>query len=289
MNRVSPQLGTPAVSLAHFDHPPGLEHCDPDHEVAAADSISFVQAGEFDMIVGGRRWRFLPGMMFVATRGMQFACRHEKGRTDDLCLSVAFGEQAVEDLRSAGIPPLVAPAAHLTRRARYLRHRLASCERGDEIRLELLSAALYESLAAGDQGTPRRHEPGATAVMRRIDRAVERIEQDYARPLSLDHLASTAGMSSFHFARVFRELVGMPPHRYLTAVRLRHAVARLEQGATVSATALDVGFGSLGHFITAFRKRFGVVPSAARRGVRLPSMRAAVSAPIWGLVESERR
>lgn len=289
MNRVSPQLGTPAVSLAHFDHPPGLEHCDPDHEVAAADSISFVQTGSFDVAVDGRRRRFVPGMMFVATRDMRFSCRHEDGRLDDRCLSVAFGEQAVEDLRSAGIPPLVAPAAYVTRRARYLRHRLASCERGDEIRLELLSAALYESLAAREEGAPRRHDPGATAAMRRIDRAVERIEHDYARPLTLEDIASAAGMSSFHFARVFRTLLGMPPHRYLTAVRLRHAVLRLEQGAAVSTTALDVGFGSLSHFITAFRKRFGVVPSAARRGVRLPSMRAAVSAPIWGLVGSKPR
>ena len=46
------------------------------------------------------------------------------------------------------------------------------------------------------------------------------IEARYAEPLSLSTLARDSGMSLFHFARIFAELEGRPPHRFLTDVRL---------------------------------------------------------------------
>jgi len=49
----------------------------------------------------------------------------------------------------------------------------------------------------------------------------------------------------------------------------------------VTFTCYEVGFGSLSHFVTAFRKRFGVVPSAVRRGGNAHALRAGLSAPSW--------
>jgi AraC-like DNA-binding protein len=95
----------------------------------------------------------------------------------------------------------------------------------------------------------------------------------------LGALAQSAGLSPFYFARAFQRFVGVPPHRYLTGVRLRHAARMLDDGAGVTFTCYEVGFGSLSHFITAFRKRFGVVPSAARRGSLVPALRAGLSHP----------
>jgi AraC family transcriptional regulator len=117
--------------------------------------------------------------------------------------------------------------------------------------------------------------------MRRIDRAVELIEAHFARRLALGDLATAAGLSPYYFARVFRRFVGVPPHRYLTAVRLRHAARLLDEGAGVTFACYECGFGSLSHFVTAFRKRFGVVPSAARRGQRIAAVTAGVSTPLW--------
>jgi AraC family transcriptional regulator len=65
-------------------------------------------------------------------------------------------------------------------------------------------------------------------------------------------------------------------------VRLRHAARLLDEGASVTFTCYEVGFGSLSHFVTAFRKRFGVIPSAARRGESVHALRAGLSAPPWG-------
>lgn len=281
MNRVAVLLETPAVTLQEFDHPAGDVHCDPDQEVSHRDSISFVEEGTFDAHVDDEHWELKPGTLFLTRRGMPFACRHHDEVPTDRCLTVMYSETAVEDLMRADLPALRPPIARMSARRQYLRHRLRSCARGEEIRLELLAGALFESLAAHRQSAPPRMDAQVTPLMRRIDCAVQLIETDYTRGLTLGDLASSAGLSPFYFARAFQRFVGVPPHRYLTGVRLRHAARMLDEGAGVTYTCYEVGFGSLSHFVTAFRKRFGVVPSAAKRGVQVHALRAGLSAPSW--------
>lgn len=281
MNRVAVLLQTPAVALMEFDHPPGTEHCDPDQEVSSSDAISFVEDGAFDAHVDDEHWQFAPGSLFVTRRGTTFSCCHHDDLPTDRCLTVSYSDAAVEDLMCVDLPALRPPFARMSARRQYLRHRLRSCEPGDEIRLELLAGALFESLAANRASAPARVDASVTPLMRRIDRAIQLIETDFARGLTLGDLASAAGLSTFYFARAFQRFVGVPPHRYLTGVRLRHAARMLDEGAGVTFTCYEVGFGSLSHFVTAFRKRFGVVPSAAKRGTRVHALRAGLSAPTW--------
>lgn len=102
-------------------------------------------------------------------------------------------------------------------------------------------------------------------VSARIARARDRIEASLARGVSLDELATEAGMSRFHFARAFRDTVGDPPHRYLTRCRIRRAT-ELMRDPTLSLTdiALSVGYSSHSHFCTAFRSVLGRTPRQAR-------------------------
>jgi AraC-like DNA-binding protein len=117
--------------------------------------------------------------------------------------------------------------------------------------------------------------------MRRIARAAELNESDYARPLKLAELAAAADMSPYHFVRSFGSLVGVPPHRYLIAVRLREAVRQILDGANVTGACYAVGFSTPSHFTAAFRQRFGVVPSALLRG-RNPALIRALNVGPWG-------
>ena len=281
MNRIAPLLETPAVALMEFDHPPDADHCDPDQEVASSDSINFVEDGSFDVHVDDEHWRLAPGTLFVARRGMTFSCRHTDEAPSDRCLTVSYSGGAVEDLMRIDLPALRPPFARMSARRQYLRHRLRSCVAGEEIRLELLAGALFEALAVNRMSAPARVDANVTPLMRRIDSAMELIETDYARGLTLGDLAAAAGLSTYYFARAFQRFVGVPPHRYLTGVRLRHAARMLDDGAGVTFTCYEVGFGSLSHFVTAFRKRFGVVPSAAKRGAHVHALRAGLSAPTW--------
>jgi AraC-like DNA-binding protein len=220
-------------------------------------------------------------MLFVTTSGLEFTCTHAHECPSDRCLSVAFTAEAIEELQCAGLPAMRASARYESSRQRFLRHRMLTCRAGDEMRFELLAGALYQSLTGTDGRPVRGGGAAVTDVMRRIDRAAQLIEAEYGRPLTLRQLADAAGMSAYHFSRVFHTLTGLPPHRYLTAVRLRHAVRLLDQGASVTHTCFEVGFVSLSHFTTAFRRRFGVLPSARRRGRRLLTLRAALANPLW--------
>jgi len=281
VNRVDVLLRTPAVALTSFDHPPGTTHQDPEHEVAACDSINFVEDGSFSVRMQGerRRWKLDSGSVFVAAKGMGFTCTHDSHMPTDRCLSVVYDAQASEDLRRADVPVLRPPALRATERQRYLRHRLHSCGAGQEIRLELLAGALFETCARSE-ATTHGCAGDLSRHARHVDRVLDLIEADFARTLTLADLARAAGMSPFHFARAFRALTGLPPHRYLMAVRLRHALRLLRQGAGVTFTCYEVGFGSLSHFITSFGKRFGVTPSATRADAGWRELRASLASAI---------
>jgi AraC family transcriptional regulator len=256
---------TPAVALEAFEHPPHTEHRDPAHEVAMGFCLNFVEGGSFRVRPerGEAVWRVTPEMLLVTTPGAVLSYHHDETHPTDRCTTIAYTDASVEQLSAARHTRLVAGVRPLTNRQQYLRQQLTSCACSDDVRFEALAGELFLTLTGPDAGG---REPLFRAELlswyaARVERARELIDADYHEPLSLTRLAREVGMSPFHFARVFRELVGVPPHRYLTGVRLTQATRRLEAGASVTDTCLAVGFGSLSHFVTAFRHRFGVTPS----------------------------
>lgn len=265
MNRVTALVRTPTVSLERFDHAPGVAHHDPERERAGGHAVSLVERGSF-RVRTDRRWRLVAaGTLFVTRPGLEFSCTHDTEQPDDCCLSVAFADQAIESLRGIGARPSRALVQPRSNRRTYLAQALAGCAPGDEARVEALAGALHATLADCRSATTRLYRADRLSwYARRLDAAKARIDTDFAAPLSLTALARDAGMSTFHFARVFAELEGLPPHRYLTQVRLAHAASRLRQGDSVTTTCYAVGFGSLSHFVTSYRRHFGVTPSATR-------------------------
>ena len=101
----------------------------------------------------------------------------------------------------------------------------------------------------------------------RVRRACARIDADYASDLTASALARECGMSLFHFSRVFAELAGMPPHRYLLEARFNAAAAMLREGRSVTETCFAVGFGDLSHFTRSFSRWHGAPPSALARQI----------------------
>lgn len=121
------------------------------------------------------------------------------------------------------------------------------------------------------------------AILRRLCRAQELARASYGAPLSIDDLAGAAGLSRFHFARAFRAAFGVPPHAYLTRVRLDEARRRLARGASVTEACLDAGFSSLGSFSTLFKREIGASPQAwqrsARRVIGVPALWPSLFVP----------
>jgi len=103
-------------------------------------------------------------------------------------------------------------------------------------------------------------------TFRRLCRARDFLHDRHAEPLGLADLARQAGLSRFHFLRLFRDAFGVTPHEYLTRVRLGRAKTLLAvDHHSVTEVCFDVGFSSLGSFSTLFAERFGCPPSAWRK------------------------
>ncbi|HIG73551.1 MAG TPA: AraC family transcriptional regulator [Bacteroidetes bacterium] len=101
--------------------------------------------------------------------------------------------------------------------------------------------------------------------LRRLRKARDRMDREYALPLNVAALARTAGMSPSHFTRRFREAYSETPYAYLMTRRIERAKALLRRGdRNVTEVCFEVGFASLGSFSTRFSEIVGEPPSAYR-------------------------
>ncbi len=113
-----------------------------------------------------------------------------------------------------------------------------------------------------------------------VERVILAMRERLGDPLTLEELAEIAIISPYHFDRVFRHLVGIPPFQFLGTLRME-AAKRLLLTTRLSVTdvSLEVGYNSLGTFITRFTQLVGVAPRRLRRlatdadSLRLRSLR----------------
>ena len=110
---------------------------------------------------------------------------------------------------------------------------------------------------------------------RRMLRARDEMDRRYAEPLDVPTLAAVAHLSASQFGRVFKEVYGETPHRYLQRRRVERAMTLLRQtDRPVTDVAWDVGFASLGTFSRTFSTIVGLLPDRVPR--RPPARRRAV-------------
>jgi AraC-like DNA-binding protein len=107
------------------------------------------------------------------------------------------------------------------------------------------------------EGRPER-DRGARA---RVARALEVMHDRFTENVSVDELATVTGLSPFHFIRTFRSGFGMPPHAYLTQIRLRHARAALASGIAPADAAIAAGFCDQSHLTKHFKRSYGITPA----------------------------
>ncbi|WP_139670897.1 AraC family transcriptional regulator [Pseudomonas sp. F16(2018)] len=98
-----------------------------------------------------------------------------------------------------------------------------------------------------------------------VARARELLESQLADPPSLEALAAAVNLSPFHFARVFRQATGLPPHAWLKQRRLARARELLKRGQAVLEVAFTLGFADQSHLSRQFKQAYGVPPGAYRQ------------------------
>jgi len=81
-------------------------------------------------------------------------------------------------------------------------------------------------------------------------------------------LADVVKLSSYHFVRAFKQSFGLPPHRYLSSLRMQRAKSLLANpDMSVTQVGFNLGFSDTSSFTTTFRKHTGLTPTAYRRNL----------------------
>jgi AraC-like DNA-binding protein len=232
-------------------------------------SVAYVRKGSFGCTKRGRSFELVAGSILVGHPGDEYVCTHDHHICGDECLSFALAPELVDriggkpDVWRTGCAPPLPELMVLGELAQA-----AACGRSD-IGLDEVGHALahrFVEVVSGRTPKPLR----ATARDRR--RAVETalwIDAHSHQPIELEDAADQAGLSPFHFLRLFSSVLGVSPHQYLLRSRLRHAARLLaDDERPVTDVAFDVGFGDLSNFVRTFHRAAGVSPLRFRQASR---------------------
>jgi AraC-like DNA-binding protein len=231
-------------------------------------SVSYVRKGSFGCHHRGRFFELIAGGLFIGHPGDEFMCTHDHVCGDE-CLSFFLEAELVQSIGDAkpvwqagAVPPL--PGLMVLGELAQ-----AAAEGRSDIGLDEIGHLLASRFVATISGKPP--QP-ARLTARDRRRAVETalwIDANSHREIELEDAAREAGVSPFHFLRMFSATLGVTPHQYLLRSRLRHAARRLvDDNAAVTDIAYDVGFADLSNFTRTFHRAAGVSPLKFRQAAR---------------------
>lgn len=136
--------------------------------------------------------------------------------------------------------------------------RYGGCEAALAVgRVAVIDCAQYQYYATS--GTVQQHQEA-------MKEAAAFLREHLGEPVHIAELARRAGMSEFHFQRVFRHILGQSPYEYLTRLRVDRArLLLLTSEKSVAEIASLVGYADVRSLIRHFKSREGCTPSALRK------------------------
>lgn len=180
----------------------------------------------------------------------------------------AMGSSAETAISSARVGSLALPAAMIVR---SMLSASAACI-GTPLFHESCVYALLELIEEEEGGV---HSTSVHRLARsKLDHARELLQQHHTSPPTISALARAVGTNEFTLKRAFKDAFGITIYGHVRRYRMEQAAVRLDQGATVQDAAAAVGYNCPRAFADAFRRSFGVLPSAmARRHHRIAPAR----------------
>jgi AraC family transcriptional regulator len=256
-------------SITVLDYRCGASSSDrPFTECHQQHSVSFLRRGSFGLRYRGALHELVEGAAMIGHAGDEFCCLHDHHDGGDECLSFQLSPHCVAELglpetswRTGALPPLA---------GLMVLGELGQAAVDGHIGLGLdeIAQLFVRRFAALAGGTA----PTALALRsndrRRAVGAAMWIGANAREEIDLDRGAAEAGLSPFHFLRLFKRALGVTPHQYLLRCRLREAARLLGDGCSVTDAAYDVGFKDLSNFVRTFHRAAGVSPGQFQRTMR---------------------
>jgi AraC-like DNA-binding protein len=243
-------------------------------------SVAYVRKGSFGYQAQGRAFELVAGSLLIGRPGDEYMCTHDHHVCGDECLSVQLTPEMAEmtgvnprSWRSGGLPP-VPELLVLGELAQ------AAAEGRSDVGLDEVGLLLVARCAEVVSGKSQKATKAAARDRRRAVETAMWMDAKAHEPIDLEGAAGEAGLSPFHFLRLFRDVLGVTPHQYLVRARLRRAARLLaEDGRSITDIALDVGFADLSNFVRTFHRAAGVSPRRFRRAARAGSLQIESLAP----------
>lgn len=223
-------------------------------EAPSAFRVTFVRAGAFRALVGGRTVPADPSVAYLDAPGGESSIAHRAGSVDR-CTAVEVSAPFLAELTGGAAPP-----AHATVDGRLaVAHRLlaARAATADPFELAERTARLLGAvLAARSAPKPDRQL---------VDRAREVLAADPAVP-GLREVAARVGCSPYHLSRVFHAETGATLTAHRNRIRVHRALEAIEAGhQDLAGLAADLGFADHAHLTRTVRRECGHPPRALRR------------------------
>jgi AraC family transcriptional regulator len=127
----------------------------------------------------------------------------------------------------------------------------------------LSSALTLHLLREYTTGKPKLKQAGRRLTRQMLLRAVEYIQDQLGKELTVSSVAEAVSMSPYYFTRLFKEATGKSPHQFIIEARVSKARHLLERGnISISEAAYEVGFVDQSHLTRHFKRAFGLPPKA---------------------------
>jgi len=231
-------------------------------------SISYVRKGSFGLRSRGKSSELVVGSVLIGHPGDEYTCTHEHVCGDE-CLSFFFAPDLVETIGDSRAPWQIGSAPPLPEIVVLGELAQSAADGSSDLGLDEIGQVLASRLVEVVSGKVRRSGPDAARDRRRAVETALWIDANSHKPINLEDAAAEAGISPFHFLRLFSQALGVTPHQYLVRSRLRHAARRLtEDDAPITDIAYDVGFADLSNFVRTFHRAAGASPLKFRQASR---------------------
>ena len=241
---------------------------------------TFSGEAEFQEREGNGPWithRIKKGSFFLTTGGGPYECRWKALTPEPFLSMMTFVElpllkRAMEEVfgaksakvRLRDLSAFTDP--DLSWMMEGVRQELMA-RRASVLRVQGLAQLIATHLARNYAEIPKDNAGESAALPGfKLKQVTDWIESHLDEEFNLDQLAEQAGLSKFHFHRLFRQATGVSPAKYQLNARMNEARRRLrETKQSVIDVALDLGFSSPSHFAQVFRRETRMTPSEYRR------------------------
>jgi AraC family transcriptional regulator len=209
------------------------------------------------------------GSLMLAPRGLQASVRTVRSQPDVqwiLELNPSTSQELLNGKKFEPTPQLNLRDPQVVRLVRLLQTEVETGFPTGKLFGETVSSSLilyvarHYSTAVSHLDHLRGGLPGL-----RLKRVLDYVDANLGDDIRLSELAEAAGLSEFHFAKLFKQSTGASPHQYILQRRLERAKQLLRNPTlSLSDISLEVGFADQSHFTNVFRRFVGATPSRFR-------------------------